>query len=186
LPGSPSKGQRSGTRIRDGHSGRATLVANGRSYANARKDLVAGAATNPPPLRVMLPLGAPPPIVLSVVSSQDLTRRFSDCSATRSEPLGVDERGCSDVPKSGGCPFDSTPQYPTVPHSTPEQGCLRCSIERRVPIHLTGQTVAPCRSGMASVGTSTGSPSTGRSGCAGRKQQENAPSRSRVNDAPRS
>jgi hypothetical protein len=41
-------------------------------------------------------------------------------------------------------------------------------------------TMAPCRSGMASVGTSTGSPSTGRSSCAGRKQQENASSRSRV------
>jgi hypothetical protein len=45
LPGSTSKGQRSGTRIRDGHSRRATLVATGRSCANARKDLVAGAAT---------------------------------------------------------------------------------------------------------------------------------------------
>jgi hypothetical protein len=91
VPGSPSKGQRSGTRIRDGHSRRATLVANGHSCANARKDLVAGAATAPPPLRVMLPLGAPPPIVLSVVSSQDLTRRCSECSAARSEPFGVDE-----------------------------------------------------------------------------------------------
>jgi hypothetical protein len=66
-------------------------------------------------------------------------------------------------------------QYSTVPHSTPQYSravMLRCSTERRVPIHSTGQTVAPCRSGMASVGTSTGSPSAGRSGCAGRKQQE--------------